>query len=65
MADEQIRLLDYTNLFDRAGGPGVATFYDSVPFWDRGYKFLVDCLFDDEALVIYADAKRRASVPAD
>ena len=56
LAAGQIRLLDYTSLFDRAGGPGAATFYDSVHFWDRGYKFLVDALFDDEAPVIYADA---------
>jgi len=62
MADEQIRLLDYTNLFDRAGGPGVGTFYDSVHFYDNGYKFLVDALFDDEAPVIYADAMRKTGI---
>ena len=65
LASEEIRLLDYTALFDRPGGPGVATFYDSVHFYDNGYKFLVDVLFADEAPVIYADAARRADSGGD
>ena len=65
LSKHDIRLLDYTGLFDRSGGPGAAVFYDSVHFWDKGYAFLVDTFFEDTSKMIFEHAAKKRKQSAD